>query len=340
MQRILRRASGSKLPLVGSYQVGSTVYGIAFDKGRVVGLVDGYRVAETQQQAQSAGHVPTVLALMASRAASLQSSAVRICPDSWAAVGCRQQPPVAVSDILEATLVTLKDALGESAIVSGPEEGEGCKPQTARRVQLDLPALSRNLTRYTGKMSDCMRYSDRMLDRARVLLSRKAPPTMWGAADLQKRLDDAACAVQVLKEQLPARSREALLCRKAAEALSLRAAEGALPCKAGSPLHLPLSCSEHSKYAQRILIPDVLVYHARLSTYFGELVAATSTLLNLDRVVRRITGYPASFMFSSSMQEDFSEAASVLVKFLTDIPSMERAIFEPLEYIQHAPLSP
>lgn len=340
MQRILRRASGSKLPLVGSYQVGGTTYGIAFERDKVVGLVDGYRVVEAHQKDSPESHVPTVLALVASRAAALQSTSVSICPDSWAPAVGKMAGKVTAASLLKATMDTLTDSLGESAITPIGQSGAVSRTASTRKVQLDMQALSRNLTRYTAKVNDCMRYSDRMLDRARVLLTRRVPATMWGASDLQKRLDVASQSVQDLRAQLPIRSREALLCRKAADGLSLRAAEGALPCKASSPSHLPLSCAEHSKYAQRILIPDVLVYHSRLSGYFGELLAATATLINLDRVVRGLTGYPSSFMFSSAMQEDFAEAASVLVKFLTDIPSMERAVFEPLEYIQHAPLSP
>lgn len=334
MQRILRRASGKRLSPVGSYHVGSTVYSLAYDKGKVVGLVDGYKIAEAETAGEGFSHVPVLLALVAARTASLQSTAVCLCPSSWKSAGTAED---ACACLLKPTMDALKDAIGDSAIRSLDIPSEP-GPASQRRVQQDLSVLSRNLSRYAAKVTESVKCSDRLLDRARVLLSRKVPGTMWGAQDLQRRLDESSCSTQRLKDQLATRSREAMMCKRAAESLSLRAAEGSLPSKEGGARSA--ASAEHSRYAQRILIPDVLVYHARLSSFFGELLVATSVLANLDRVVKRYTGYPSSFMFSSALQEDLFEAYAVLAKFLADIPSMERAVFEPLEYIQHAPLSP
>ena len=331
MRRIFKKVAKSSLELVGRLKIGDTVLEIAVDNNLVVGLVNGYRVVDGQLADDPMDHIVTTLANVAAKLVrdnwgdDESQSSVEIHKSEWDSAG--KYPS---ERYMKAMVSTLGDALGEGVVkvVSDKVPEELVTPQKSQKqVQLDLRNLLANMESYNAKAIESLKCAERVLERATVLVSRRVSSTMWGANKLQARLDAVAKTIPVLEKSFEDASRSVSTGIRASQGISARVRKGLT------------SDAENLKYTKLLLIPDFMSSQEKLLNFVGGVVSALSTLSNLDRIVRNTTGYPASFMFKMSILDDLNEAYAVLVAFLSDIPSMERDIFEPLEYIQHGSFS-
>ena len=332
MRRILRKVAKNSLELLGRFTVGNVVLEIAVDNNMAVGMVNGYRVVDGQLADDP---MEKLVATLASIAAKLvrdnwgdgdSKGAITILPSEWDSAG--KYPS---ARYMEAMVEKLREALDESTVVVSTEGAEKVEAPVvdpaSRKIQIDLRQLIDNLTKYNQQVASCLKYADRAVERASIILARKVSSTMWGADKLQAQLDKVSAAIPVLEALQDPAARSAMLCSRSSEALISRIKKGIR------------QENEDTKYMKKVIIPDMLSSHDKVSAYLSTVVAALSSLSNLDRIVRVTTGYPASFMFKVSLIDDLNEAYTILVSFLADMPQMEKSIFEPLEYIQHGTFS-
>ena len=331
MRRIFKKIAKNSLELVGRLKVGDTVLEIAVDNNLIVGLVNGYRVVDGQLADDPMERLVTTLANVAAKLIrdswgdDESPASIEIRKSEWDSAG--KYPS---ERYMKCMVATLGDALGEGAVkVVGDKKPEMpvVAPKPQAQIQLDLRNLLANMDSYNAKAIESLKCAERVLERASVLVSRKVSSTMWGANKLQERLDAVAKALPLLEKAFEDASRSTSIGLKASSGISARIRKGLT------------NDADSLKYTKMLLIPDFMSSQEKLLGFVGGVVSALSTLSNLDRIVRNTTGYPASFMFKMSILDDLNEAYTVLVAFLSDIPSMERNIFEPLEYIQHGSFS-
>lgn len=331
MRRIFRKIAKNSLELVGRFYVGDTVLEVAVDNNLIIGLVNGYRIVDGQLADDPVDRITGTLA----------NIAAKLVRDSWGEDGIDGAIEIKSSEwdsagkypserYMKAMLTKLREAMEDNVVklICDNEKSEPIQEQkTQKQIKIDLRQLLNNLELYNKKVGECLKCSDRALERASILLSKKVSSTMWGADRLQSSLDSVAAQLPALVASLENSSKACALGNKAIQGIVPRIRKGI----ASDPDAL--------KYMKMILIPEIMNSQETLLSFVGSIVPALSNLSNLDRIVRSTTGYPASFMFKTSILDDLNEAYTVLVSFLSDIPSMERDIFEPLEYIQHGSLS-
>ena len=327
MRRIFRKLAKSTPELVGRFTVRDVVLEIAVDNNLMVGLVNGYRVVDGQLADDPIDKMVGTLASVAAKLVrdnwgdDALEGAITMYPSEWDSAG--KYPS---ERYMKAMVSRLREHLDDKTVVIA-NEGKIQEPAKeeapTKKIQIDLRTLVSNLNQYNKSLAECLKYADRSIERASILLARRVSATMWGADKLQAQLDKVSRALPALESGLEEASKRASLSLRSSEEFVSRLRRGV---KGGS---------DDEKYMKQVLIPGMLSYHEKVSSYLSSVVADLSVLANLDRVVRNTTGYPASFMFKVSLADDLNEAYTILVAFLTDIPAVEKGIFEPLEYIQH-----
>jgi hypothetical protein len=326
MRRILKKLAKKSLELIGRITVGDTVLEVAVDGNMVVGMVNGYRVVDGFLADDPAEKILSALSSIAVKLThdnwgdSPEENAIVVKPSEWDSSG--KYPSQRYMTIL---VDKLRESLDEKTVkVDGEASAVGANlPPVTKKVQIDLRVLIDNLTKYNQQVALSLKAADRALDRSGILLAKNVSPTIWGA-------DKVQAVLNVVKASLPELEATGEKASRAAALLS-RSSEGAVSrIRKGIRVE-----NDDTKFLKNVLIPDVLHSHDQVISYIGSVVAALSPLSNLDRIARNTTGYPASFMFRMSLLDDLSEAYTVLVKFLTDMPQLEMGVFEPLEYIQH-----
>jgi len=318
MQRLFRKIANDKLELVGSFDVGDTEIAIAVDGNLVVGLVNGYRVVDSNLYENP---IERVVPALASIAAKLfrdnwaQDSKITLYRKNWDSAG--KYPS---SNFLQATADNLSEFLDADNVVIVEDEKVSPTVTKKPKVSINLQALITNLNSYQTQSQEVFKYADRAVDRALLLTKRNFPENMYGAPGLQATFESIRNTAKELSEVLEDREPVIATGAKAAQCLVVRLKSGISP--------------DLFKYMKEVLIPSLQQSHDNLQRTVSAVVSGLARLNNIDKSIKSATGHPSSFFLPTNVLEDFRDAYTVLVNFLADIPVIESGIIAPLDYMK------
>ena len=321
MKHLLRKISREKAELLGRVKIGDVDVSVAASNGMVSGVVNGFKVVDAGLYEDFIERITPVLSMVISkifRDKIEDGGKLQIWEKEWDTKG--KYPS---KNLLESLLKDLGRHLDDSAINIDRESDPEVSPakEEALPANIDIDGLLENLQKFSEQASNVYRYSDRAMDRARVLTRRKLIPEMYGAEDTQGVIDGIKSNVQ---------DTEAAVNKMGFDMNGVVKSTNRLVAR----LKKVSQTSDDKKYVSTILIPDITNAFYGIRDAVIKTVVALTPLTNIDDVFRANTQNPASWFLPTNVLEDLKEAHAILIEFLSDVPDIEVGVVEPLSVIK------
>lgn len=318
MRRILKKASSKTVEQIGRLDLDGDVFTIAADGDLALGLVNGYRVVDSNLNEDPFSEIIPVMASIITKAFRdkwYEGMKIDFYDGEWDSAG--KYPSEEFKNRL---LEKLVDDLGSDNLTIQQNSPGAVIP--APRVSLNPKDLVGNLEAYGNQLGSLVEYAEHMLEKTESITRVRLVESMWGVKDVVKSLDEVKSKIPYLEEVFDNLGFNCNMGKKSVGRLAYR-------IKSGAPV-----TPDDRKYIHSILIPDVMASFDAIKVASTKLVTALAPLYCLEETFRALTGNPVHWSIPGTLIEDFKEAYGYLVGFLASVPNTEMNVMEPLELLQ------
>lgn len=318
MVRLIKKASSRKLDQIGRVDLDDDVFTIAADGNLILGLVNGYRIVDSNIHGNPEQEVIPLMSSVISKSYRdkwYEGLKINVYEGEWDTGG--KYPS---KEYLAILLDNLKDDVGSENIEVHESNSEGLLDKP--KVMLNKKSLLENLNNYSENLEEVLIYAEHMLEKVDSLSRIRLVESMWGVKEVVEDIELVKSKKSYLDEVFNNLGLNCNLGRKAVDRLSFR-----INSEQG------LS-GDDRKYVRSILVPDSLTSFDETKKAVSKMVVALEPFYRLEEKFKALTGNPVNWSIPNTIIEDFREAYEVLVKFLMNVPSLEKNVMEPLEVMQ------
>ena len=224
-----------------------------------------------------------------------------------------------------AILEKIKPALTETIVIKNLHEdthGEQDTPEGFDVKDINNEHIIKNLALFGKKLSNLSKILMAAYEDAELLIRKKLVKTMWGADFLQKIFDNIKLYF-LQDDSWDKLETSAELIQKSIERLRHKLSIASVE-----------SNNEECQVISNILIPNVIGNYESIKGMIEKAVLHLNSLVNIDRCFKEHTTYPATWFFDEAMFKGLQQEYEYLLKFLHDIPKIERYVMEPLDFLR------
>lgn len=318
MRRILKKASLKTIEQIGRLDIDGDVFSIAADGDLVLGLVNGYRVVDSNLHEDPYSDIVPVMSSVISKAFRdkwYEGLKINFYDGEWDSSGKYPSEEFKIR-----LLGKLDEDVGSDNIVTHKEDRDSVIPEP--RIALNTKSLVDNLETYGSQLQSLVEFAEHMVEKTEAILRIKLVESMWGVKEVSKGLDEVRSKIPFVAEVFNNLGLNCNLGKKSVNRLAFRV-------KAGSP-----TTQDDRKYIRSVLIPDMMASFDAIRVATSKLVINLAPIYRLEDNFRALTGNPVHWSIPGTLIDDFKEAYEYLVGFLSNIPSIEINVMEPLELLQ------
>lgn len=183
--------------------------------------------------------------------------------------------------------------------------------------EICVDKIQHNLSVLSSKMNKAVHTLQKALDHGKLLCRKKVVPSMWGAKDTQKFINEIKYGI-VDNQQLWAQMEilYVTLC-KSISRLAAKIDEG---------------IKENSEFIANVIIPDIIKCYEDMKTIIVKAIIILTPLTYIDDIFQKFTTYPANWFFTEEVLDGLQEEYNKLIKFLTNVPVIETKVIYPLDF--------
>lgn len=312
-----KKKASSEVEQIGKVIIGDDHFTIAADGNLALGLVNGYRVVDSDLYIDPISEiVPVMSALIAKsfRDKWDDGAVLNIYENEWDSKGKYQS-----KEFMQSLIDELGMAIGKNNVKIHPSiDPRSFIPEQAK---LDKSNLLDTIQSYSERINFVLRVSEVLLEKTEAITRTRIIKTMWGADKIIERLEVIKENKDLLTAIFDDLGANINISLKALNRISHR-------------ITIDSPSVEDMKYVNQILIPDIINTFNIIKSSVSNLVYIIYPLYNIDALFKTFTGNPANWSLPGNLIEDVKELYGVLIDFLVDAPIIDIDLIQPLELLQ------
>jgi len=315
MKHLIKKVSASKSMIRAHFKMGHDVLNIVNKGTGCAGVLNGHEILKLSGDTLDSRSVHVLSDIIKCCTSRMKIASVSVMTDDMG---------TGVGDVVD----NVKKDIGPEKVTIKiiPLGGAGLEKTLHSDFDVgstaDIPALMGALKDFVSTIREMTTILKVCHDDALTLTQGHMVGTMWGAKDMQ----DMLCG---LREEIEGNSRWekieffAGLIEKSIERLML---------KLGT--QLAQVCAEEKKVICNVLIPNIIDNFQQFKTAATDALLSLSSLVYIDTIFKKTTTYPATWFLSGGMLDDLGQDYQKLLGFIGQIPTIEKKIIYPLDFIK------
>lgn len=191
-------------------------------------------------------------------------------------------------------------------------------PRPKLSNKIDTSILATNMNVLSKKINNLSLILKNALRNASVVTGRKLINSMWGAGNTQKYLDSQHRIIEASVEKFDSMEYHRETIERASGRLLSR-------------LKMVEASSKECETLQKVVIPNVIDSYENIKKCLGDSLVKISPLLDIDKIFKGNTNYPAKWFISEEILINLEEDYDHLLAFLIQIPKIETMSILPLD---------
>lgn len=322
MKHLVKNILSSKARILTHMKIGSKEALNIVSSGRNAKIIlNGYEIFSCNKNSKSMKKLADVT----------QNISVRLAerPASTKLVILKDPEDILVKELLEALVTGIEDIFEKDNmnIKNLPKDRADIQktlnPKQNIAVSLDHSHIMNNLGVLSKKVSNVCKILDAAHQDALMLTRKKLVSTMWGAKAIKNILDE-------IREEMIQDAKwnkidlySEMICK------SIRRLQSKLQT------NLSEVCEEEQRIISEVLIPNIINNYGSLKELVIRAVYNLGILSNIDEIFKKHTSYPAAWFFDEVMLKGIQQEYDYLIKFICEIPKIEKCAIDPLDFARY-----
>lgn len=315
MKFFIKRYATARLDPIGFVKIGSDDFRLLKKDNDIICVINGCEVFKDNIKSESISNISNLIAKILEQLCNKNAiDQISLYKKDW---NNKEYP---FGDILQDIIGDL-DTVKVSLKTGSKSEFNNFSYIPKISSDINYTALSKNLDIFKRKTSNAIIVLSNALKNYRIITGRKLVASMWGAKKTQKYLNNKNKKVASLDRNLDVINMHKELINKAIPRLSFYLKKSSLN-------------KEQEKLLSKVIIPDFINNYESVKEKVSSTILDISSVLNIDKVFKENTRYPASWFISEETLDNINEDFSHLASFINDIPLIESKIIIPLDILR------
>jgi len=316
MKHLLKKISYSRSKVIGHVKIKDDSLAILSENSSVRYILNGCEVFTGPLREASKDVNTSVIASLVAVLKSDDDSKLSFYSGDWKS---------APDHYLEKTVNYIKASIDENKFSVYKKATDAKNMEKALNIDVAMPTdiqeadkvIKNNTVVLCSIMRDAMRVLQKALDHGTLLCRKKLVPSMWGAKDTQKFINEIK--YQIIDNKCLWSQMEILY-------VTMTKAVNRLVIKLNENL------KENAQFITEVIIPDIIKCYEDMKTIIVKAVTILTPLIYVDDIFHKNTTYPATWFFTEEVLDGLREEYNKLIKFLTQIPVIETKVIYPLDF--------
>jgi hypothetical protein len=314
MKHILRKISYDKSKIIGHIQVKDSGLTVLSNSSDLRLILNGCEIFSSTEKYASDDVTTTIIASLVNSLKENDKKKLSFYIGDW-----KEAP----DSYLKSAIDSIEKAIDKKNLSIFKKASDQDWIKSSLNIEQSLPEeigvekIQHNLNVLISKMNHLVRTLQRALDHGKLLCRKKVVPSMWGAKDTQKFINEIKYSI--LDNQKLWSQMEVLFVtlRKSINRLAAKIEEG---------------LKENCEFIANVIIPDIIKCYEDMKTIVVKAITVLTPLTYIDEIFQKFTTYPANWFFTDEVLDGLQEEYDKLIKFLISIPIIETKVIYPLDF--------